>query len=61
MAQFQGLDQHYRPDGVRSMLEMLQGMTVLVLLFPTIPSVLVQYIPAKTDSFSPHHLWVGII
>lgn len=53
MAQFLGLDQRYRPDGVRSMLEMLQEMTALFLLCPTVPSVLVQYIPAKTYSSSP--------
>lgn len=61
MARFLGLDQRYRPDGVRSMLEMLQEMTALFLLCPTVPSVLVQYIPAKTYSSSPQHLWVGII
>lgn len=36
-------------------------MTVLSFLCPTIPSVLVQYVLAKTHSFFPCHLWAGII
>lgn len=61
MVELQGLNQLYRPNRIESTLEMLQETSVLSFLYPTSPSVPVQRVPAKNDSLSPRHLWVGII